>query len=115
MDVLFSSVYCQGELLDSVLLSNIYSKSTEFVDMQMKRNDSFLLSDFYRLKTMYEFENSIPLFLLQKFLRTNFKHVQLENWEPPDFKYYQPIFEYLKDNSYKLVFNFNKINFKYYV
>lgn len=111
MNVLFSDVYCQGDLLDMVQLKNVYSKSSVFVNMKMNKNETDLLHEFHTLKVL--FNDVIPTYVLQQFIRSHFHNVTLENWIPPDFKNYQPIFEYLKDNTYKLVFNYYKMYFKY--
>lgn len=111
MDILFSNIYCQGDLLDEVQLTKVFSNPKTFVDFQMNRNESFILEDFENLKS--KFNDTIPFKILRRFVIDNFKFDRLDEWLPPDFKEYQPIFEYLKDDVYKLVFkNCNQNVFK---
>lgn len=96
---IYSRIYCQGELLEAVQLSNLFGSSKEFVDMQLLRDEAYILSDFNKLKQ--ENNGSIPESLLKEFVEKNFKPMTLEKWMPPDFNNFPLILNRVQDQTYK--------------
>lgn len=67
--------------------------------MKILRNESHIVNDFNKLYSMNN--GNIPTPLLKSFVAKNFAYDPLDKWEPPDFKVYPPIIEYVKDIKYK--------------
>lgn len=80
-----SLVYCQGELLDTVQSSKIFSDSKTFVDMSQVNPVNKTLDNFNKL--MNSTNNNPTRDEVEKFVEENFvSKGELEEWTPPDFK-----------------------------
>lgn len=68
--------------------------------MSLKQNESTIMKDFKNFKLKND--NNVSLPELKKFVTNNFeKDDQLDDWIPPDFKYYPTIIEFTQDKKYK--------------
>ncbi|KAI4456204.1 trehalase [Holotrichia oblita] len=79
-----SEIYCQGDLLRTVQMSQIFNDSKTFVDMSLKRPPAAVLNIFKDL--MKNTDNTPTQNQLKNFISDNFESgTELERWIPPDF------------------------------
>ncbi|XP_076275764.1 trehalase-like isoform X1 [Rhynchophorus ferrugineus] len=79
-----SKIYCQGDLLDTIQLSGIYSDSKTFVDMSMIYSVNETLKNFSNL--MNQTNNEPTQDDLMQFISTNFVSAnETVSWTPSDY------------------------------
>lgn len=81
-----SEIFCHGELLRTVQMSEIYPDSKTFVDMKMRKSPNETLDSFHEFMTA---ENNSPSKAkLQEWVESNFEKpgAEFENWVPEDWK-----------------------------
>jgi alpha,alpha-trehalase len=91
-------VYCEGELLEIVQLSNIFNDSKTFVDMPMKYDPETILSLFYNISDPYNTT------VLTEFINNNFFPAgsDLDDWIPSDFITNPVIIDQITDPIYRV-------------
>lgn len=97
--IVYSHVYCQGELLKAIQLSNVFPSSKDFVDMQLRFDENHIRNEFNILQL--KFNGNIPESELKKFVETNFQPFTLDKWLPPDFNEFPLILNRVRDQKYK--------------
>uniref|UniRef100_A0AAG5DU88 Trehalase n=1 Tax=Anopheles atroparvus TaxID=41427 RepID=A0AAG5DU88_ANOAO len=82
---LMSEIFCHGELLKTVQMSEIYADSKTFVDMKMRKPPNETLDSFHNF--MSTENNSPSKAKLQEWVEANFEKPGAEfvNWTPEDW------------------------------
>lgn len=82
---LHSEIYCHGELLKTVQMSEIYPDSKTFVDMKMRKSPNETLDSFHEF--MVAQDNSPSKAKLKEWVESNFEKpgAEFENWTPDDW------------------------------
>lgn len=95
-----SDIYCHGELLDDVQMTQLYPDSKTFVDKKLRRSESEIVKAYRNLKLQNN--GRIPSrAVLNKFIEDNFSDDPLIEWTPPDFVNNPTIAGYVQDEKYK--------------
>lgn len=96
-----SQIYCTGELLETIQLSNIYPDSKTFVDLVQRNDPDVTLKKF---EDLMERTNRKPtndelrVFISDAFIN----QTELEEWIPPDWIKYPPILSRIQDPKFKI-------------
>ncbi|XP_033320650.1 trehalase [Bombus bifarius] len=95
----YSEIYCTGELLKTVQLSNIYSDSKTFVDLQQINDPEITLANFYEL--MKETNNKPTKSQLTQYVNENFvASNELVNWTLSDWTNNPSILQRIQEPKY---------------
>ncbi|XP_046606777.1 trehalase-like isoform X1 [Neodiprion virginianus] len=96
------SIYCQGDLLKTVQLAEIFNDSKTFVDLYQLNDPEVTLSNFKKL--MEATDNNPNHSQVTEFVSENFAQEsdsELETWSPPDWQENPPILNRIKDETYR--------------
>ncbi|EFB27348.1 hypothetical protein PANDA_021313, partial [Ailuropoda melanoleuca] len=85
-DIVYSQIYCHGELLHQVQMAKLYQDDKQFVDMPLSSAPDQVLQRFGELAAAHN--HSIPQQQLQAFIQEHFQSVgqELQSWTPEDWK-----------------------------
>jgi alpha,alpha-trehalase len=91
------SIYCTGEILNTVQLSGIYNDSKIFPDMPMKFDPEVVQTNFDAIA------NKTDITQLQSFLDANFDEAgsDLETYIPPDLQTNPDFLDYIQNADYR--------------
>lgn len=102
--LLYSHIYCHGELLDDIQMQELYPDSKTFVDKMLRRSEAEIVKAYRELKLQNN--GRIPTrAVLTKFVEENFSDDPLVEWVPPDFVDNPSIGTFVQDPNYKYDYN----------
>lgn len=98
-DLCDSQIYCQGELLKTVQMAEIFNDSKTFVDLSQRNDPNVTLANFDKL--MERTNNNPSREEVDQFVRENFYEAELVNYTLPDWQENPPFLETIVDPNLK--------------
>ncbi|XP_053680551.1 trehalase [Anopheles nili] len=94
-----SEIYCHGDLLRTVQMSEIFPDSKTFVDMKMRKSPNETLDSYHVFMSTHN--NNPSKANVQEWVEANFEKpgAEFENWTPEDWKETPKFLERIKDGD----------------